>query len=227
MIASFPPSSGRHFFFFFWGKQKKKVHRCNPLFLTSKLTVNARLKVLHYADICSGDRDQQHDTACALRCQHQAPCSSVAGRTPAKTTALIPHPWSYSLDRTEKRLHRPEKLREKENLLVGKTLHLYKWCVKYINKAVISEMYADVGIFLLTRAVDRKAYSPGWIGLVLLQFICRCVQHHQEKKSGPQRHCPLSARDTTKCTETLPALCAVHKNERSWSLGWANLGWNK
>lgn len=26
----------------------------------------------------------QHDTACTLKCQHQAPCSSVAGRTPAK-----------------------------------------------------------------------------------------------------------------------------------------------
>lgn len=38
------------------------------------------------------ERDYQHDTACTLRCQHQAPCSSVAGRAPAKTTALIPQP---------------------------------------------------------------------------------------------------------------------------------------
>lgn len=64
---------------------------------------------------------------------------------------------------------------------------------------------------LLTRAIGRKACSPGRIRLVLIQFICRCVQHHQEKKSGPQRHRPLNTDNTTKCKETSPALCVIHK----------------
>lgn len=36
----------------------------------------------------TSERDYQHDTACTLRCQPQAPCSSVAGRTPAKTHSV-------------------------------------------------------------------------------------------------------------------------------------------
>ena len=75
-----------------------------------------------------------------------------------------------------------------------------------------SEIHADRGNVLLTRAIGRKACSPGRIGLVLIQFICRCIQHHQEKKSGPQRHRPLRTGDhTTKYKETPPALCVIHK----------------
>lgn len=74
-------------------------------------------------------------------------------------------------------------------------------------------MYADGSSVLLTRAIGRKACSPGRIGLVLIQFICRCVQHHQEKKSGPQRHRPLNTDYTTKQKETPPALCVIHKND--------------
>lgn len=73
--------------------------------------------------------------------------------------------------------------------------------------------YADGGSVLLTRAIGRKACSPGRIRLVLIQFICRCVQHHQEKKSGPQRHRPLNTDYTTKCREAPPALCVIHKTE--------------
>lgn len=72
--------------------------------------------------------------------------------------------------------------------------------------------YADGGSVLLTRAIGRKACSPGRIRFVLIQFICRCVQHHQEKKSGPQRHRPLNTDNTTKRKETPPALCVIHKN---------------
>lgn len=78
--------------------------------------------------------------------------------------------------------------------------------------------YADEGSALLTRAIGRKACSPGRIRLVLIQFICRCVQHHQEKKSGPQRHRPLNTDKTTKCKETPPALCVIHKEWRSKKL---------
>lgn len=66
---------------------------------------------------------------------------------------------------------------------------------------------------LLTRAAGREACSPGRVGLVLIQFICRCVQHHQEKKSGPQRHRPLCTGYTTKQKETPPAVCVIHKND--------------
>lgn len=66
---------------------------------------------------------------------------------------------------------------------------------------------------LLTRAAGREACSPGRVGLVLIQFICRCVQHHQEKKSGPQRHRPLNTGYTTKQKETPPAVCVIHKND--------------
>lgn len=82
------------------------------------------------------------------------------------------------------------------------------------SKAVHSEIYyADGSSVLLTRAIGRKACSPGRIRLVLIQFICRCVQHHQEKKSGPQRHRPLNTDYTTKYKETPPALCVIHKND--------------
>lgn len=64
---------------------------------------------------------------------------------------------------------------------------------------------------LLTRAAGREACSPGRVGLVLIQFICRCVQHHQEKKSGPQRHRPLCTGYTTKQKETPPAVCVIHR----------------
>ncbi len=84
---------------------------------------------------------------------------------------------------------------------------------------------------LLTRAICRKACSPGRIRLVLIQFICRCVQHHQEKKSGPQRHRPLNTDYTTKCKETPPALCVIHKNWRSKSFcstgNTTNVGYDK
>lgn len=67
---------------------------------------------------------------------------------------------------------------------------------------------------ILTRAVGREACSPGRIRLVLVQFICRCVQHHQEEKSASQRHRPLSTEgDGTQWKETPPALCVLHKEE--------------
>lgn len=60
-------------------------------------------------DLCSR-QSNEHDTACALRCQHRAPCSSVAGRTPAqkKTTPRSSRslsPWinAFVLDRKKKK----------------------------------------------------------------------------------------------------------------------------
>lgn len=72
---------------------------------------------------------------------------------------------------------------------------------------------ADGSSVLLTRAAGREACSPGRVGLVLIQFICGCVQHHQEKKSCPQRHRPLNTGYTTKLKETPPAVCVIHKND--------------
>lgn len=66
---------------------------------------------------------------------------------------------------------------------------------------------------LLTGAAGGEACSPGRVGLVLIQFVGRCVQHHQEEKSGPQRHRPLSTGYTTKQTEKPPAVCVIHKND--------------
>lgn len=118
----------------------------------------------------------------------------------------------------------PHSKRAKVRLCIVKLV-----CKK--KKAVHSEMYADESSVLLTRAIGRKACSPGRIRLVLIQFICRCVQHHQEKKSGPQRHRPLNTDYTTKYKKTPPALCVIHKNDAPKSFCSAgnrtNLGYYK
>lgn len=68
---------------------------------------------------------------------------------------------------------------------------------------------------LLTRAVGREACSPGREELVLIQFVCRCVQHHQEKKSGPQRHIVLSTpRIEVNVKKTSPARCNESRKNR-------------
>lgn len=64
---------------------------------------------------------------------------------------------------------------------------------------------------VLTRAVSSKACSPGRIGLVLIQLICRCVQHHQEKKSASQRHRPFNTDDRSKRKDVSLAFRVIHK----------------
>lgn len=59
---------------------------------------------------------------------------------------------------------------------------------------------------LLTRAIGGKACSSGRKRLVLIQFICRCVQQNQEEKSGPHRHRHLNTDYTTQSKETPSAL---------------------
>lgn len=131
------------------------------------------------------------------------------------------NPAAFSMNQRA-RLHRKGCIGRKQNYEnTQKNLHIVseQWhncgnvCKKkkFLKSKQCTLRYADGGNVLLTRAVGRKACSPGRIRLVLIQFICRCVQHHQEKKSGPQRHRPLNTANTTKCKETPPALGVIHK----------------
>lgn len=59
--------------------------------------------------------DYKHETAGTIRCQHQAPCSSVAGRTPAQNHSLTNPASSF----TQNRLHRPKEKTKNDLLTVG------------------------------------------------------------------------------------------------------------
>lgn len=96
------------------------------------------------------------------------------------------------------------------------------------RKQLGSEIYADGSSVVLTRAVGREACPPGRRGLVLIQLMCRCTQHHQQEKSAPQRHRPLSAADhATEQKKAPPARSAVHQNNAPEAHAEQIAGWNK
>ena len=92
-----------------------------------------------------------------------------------------------------------------------------------------SEMHADRSSVILTRAVGREAGSPGRVGLVLVQFVSGCVQHHQEEKSGPQRHRPPLNTDhhTTERKGTPPALRGINGRSEAPKREQSNTMWHK